>query len=194
MKQAGLAIVIVLLMAGCVAEKSEEAGSMKNQIVVLETSKGDIEIQLNGERAPITVQNFIGYVNDGFYDGLIFHRVIDGFMIQGGGFDPQMNQKPTKSPIKNEAGNGLKNEQYSIAMARTGVVDSATAQFFINVADNDFLDHRDDSQQGFGYSVFGQVIKGQEVVGQIKSVPTATGGMYENIPLDPVIITKAYVK
>src|SRR5512143_627461 len=138
-----------------------------NPKVLLKTSKGDITLELNAAKAPITVKNFLAYVNDKFYDGTIFHRVIPAFMVQGGGFDKDMKQKATKAPIKNEAGNGLKNDVGTIAMARTGVVDSATAQFFINVKANDFLDHRDDSQQGYGYAVFGKVIEGMDVVDKI---------------------------
>ena len=163
-------------------------------IVINVTNYGNIEIELYPNEAPATVANFLGYVNEGFYDGLIFHRVIDGFMIQGGGFDADMNQKQTKEPIKNEAGNGLKNEKYTVAMARTNVVDSATSQFFINVADNAFLDHKDNSASGYGYAVFGKVVSGMDVVDKIKGVETTTAGFYENVPKEAVIIEKAYVK
>ena len=181
---------MILLIAGCAAEKG---GKMSNPVVVLETSKGDIEIELYPDKAPITVENFLGYVNEGFYDGLIFHRVISNFMIQGGGFDKDMNEKPTKDTIKNEADNGLKNEKGTIAMARTMVVDSATAQFFINVVDNPSLDHSSKTIQGYGYAVFGKVISGMDVVDKIKSVETGSNGMHQDVPKEPVIINKAYV-
>ena len=128
--------------------------------VRLTTSSGDVVIELDSEKAPVTVENFLAYVDNGFYDGTVFHRVIDGFMIQGGGFEPGMKQKPTREPIANEANNGLKNDAYTVAMARTTDVDSATAQFFINVANNDFLNFRDESMQGWGYCVFGEVVEG----------------------------------
>ena len=165
----------------------------KNPVVTMETSKGTIKIELDKEKAPISVNNFVAYVNDKFYDGTIFHRVIPTFMIQGGGFDEKMNQKPTKAPIKNEAGNGLKNTRGTIAMARTGVVDSATAQFFINVKDNDFLNHRDDSQQGYGYAVFGKVIEGMDVVDKIKDVKTGTKGGFQDVPVETVVIKSVTV-
>jgi peptidyl-prolyl cis-trans isomerase B (cyclophilin B) len=172
-------------------EQKEARGS---DMVVFETSAGDFEVELYADKAPITVENFLSYVKDAFFDGLIFHRVIDGFMIQGGGFDENMNQKPTKAPITNEAGNGLKNEKYTIAMARTNVVNSATAQFFINVEDNDFLDHRDESPAGFGYAVFGKVVSGTATIDKIKGVKTTTKGYYEDVPAEPVIITRAFIK
>jgi peptidyl-prolyl cis-trans isomerase B (cyclophilin B) len=159
-----------------------------NPTVTIATSMGNIRIELDAEKAPITTKNFLDYVADGYYDGLIFHRVIPGFMIQGGGMDPQMKQKGTKSPIKNEATNGLKNKNGSIAMARTNVVDSATAQFFINVKDNDFLDHRSTSADAFGYAVFGQVIDGMDVVQKIEKVKTRNSGMHQDVPVDPVLI------
>lgn len=165
----------------------------KNPVVVMETSKGTIKIELDEEKAPITVKNFLSYVNDKFYDGTIYHRVIPTFMIQGGGFDEKMNQKPTKPPIKNEAGNGLPNKRGTIAMARTGVVDSATAQFFINVKDNDFLNHRDDSQQGYGYAVFGKVIEGMDVVDKIKDVKTGNKGGFQDVPVETVVIKSVTV-
>ena len=158
----------------------------KNPVVVMETSKGTIKIELDKEKAPISVDNFVAYVNDKFYDGTIYHRVIPNFMIQGGGFDQNMNQKPTKPPIKNEAGNGLKNTRGTIAMARTGVVDSATAQFFINVKDNDFLNHRDETMQGFGYAVFGKVIEGMDVVDKIKDVKTGNKNGMQDVPVETV--------
>ncbi len=160
----------------------------KNPVVTMTTSLGDVRIELFAEQAPITSQNFLDYVNDKFFDGLIFHRVIAGFMIQGGGFDSEMQQKAGKSAIKNEAANGLKNKTGTIAMARTQVVDSATSQFFINLKDNDFLDHQNKSAQGFGYAVFGQVVEGMEVVRNIEKVNTGNRGLHENVPVEPVVI------
>ncbi|MCS6924933.1 MAG: peptidylprolyl isomerase [Candidatus Binatia bacterium] len=158
----------------------------------MSTSMGDIKIELYEKDAPETVKNFLSYVNDKFYDGTIFHRVIPGFMIQGGGFTATMEQKPTKPPIKNEAGNGLKNRTGTIAMARTSVPDSATSQFFINVKDNDFLD-RDKAQDGVGYAVFGRVIEGMDVVRKIEQVPTGRRGMHADVPLEPVVIKSVTV-
>lgn len=162
-----------------------------NPVVTVATNKGNIRIELDAAKAPITTENFLNYVNDGYYDGLIFHRVIPGFMIQGGGFDSQMKQKATKAPIKNEAGNGLKNQTGSIAMARTNVVDSATAQFFINVKDNDFLNQKNTSIDGFGYAVFGQVIEGMDVVRAIEKVKTGNRGMHQDVPIEAVVIQSA---
>src|SRR3972149_4123396 len=156
--------------------------------VVMKTSMGTIKIELDEAKAPVTVKNFLAYVDEGFYDGTIFHRVIDGFMVQGGGFTADMTQKPTKPPIKNEAGNGLKNLRGTIAMARSSVVDSATAQVFINVVDNAFLDHRDDTSQGFGYAVFGRVVEGMDVVDKIKKVATTTHQGMADMPAQPVMI------
>ena len=160
----------------------------KNPVVLLSTSLGNIRIELDAEKAPVTTQNFLDYVNESFYDGLIFHRVIPGFMIQGGGFDAQMKQKGTKTPIKNEAANGLKNDVGTIAMARTNVVDSATAQFFINVKNNDFLNHRSPSADAFGYAVFGQIIEGMEVVQTIEKVKTGNRGFHQDVPAEAVVI------
>jgi len=186
---AALAAALALtLIAGAPA-----LGARSNPVVKLETSKGDIVIELDQAKAPKTVANFLGYVKDGFYDGTIFHRVIDGFMIQGGGFTPDMQTKPTKNPIENEADNGLANAKYTVAMARTMDPHSATAQFFINVADNAFLNHTGKDPQGWGYAVFGKVIKGQEVVDQIKGVETANKGMHQDVPVTPVVIEKAVV-
>ena len=159
--------------------------------VRLTTSSGDIVIELEDEKAPATVENFLAYVDDGFYDGTVFHRVIDGFMIQGGGFEPGMKQKPTRDPISNEAGNGLGNDAYTIAMARTADVDSATAQFFINVSRNDFLNFSAPTPQGHGYCVFGKVIAGREVVDQIKGVETGSKGFHGDVPLEDVVIKSA---
>ena len=160
----------------------------KNPVVLLATSMGNIRIELDAERAPITTKNFLAYVSDGHYDGLVFHRVIPGFMIQGGGMDAQMNEKKGKAPIKNEAANGLKNQIGTIAMARTNVVDSATSQFFINVKDNDFLNHRSPAPAEFGYAVFGQVIEGVDVVHGIEKVETGRKGYHEDVPLTAVMI------
>ncbi len=183
-------ILIVTLIVGTGLSARAERS---NPLVKLETSLGEITLELYPDKAPATVVNFLQYVKDGFFDGTIFHRVIPTFMIQGGGFDAQMNQKPTKAPIKNEADNGLKNEAYTVAMARTNIPDSATAQFFINVADNQFLNHTAKTAQGWGYAVFGKVIKGQDVVDKIKAVPTANKGMQQNVPVTPVTIVKATV-
>jgi peptidyl-prolyl cis-trans isomerase B (cyclophilin B) len=162
-------------------------------MVKLHTSMGDIVLELNPEKAPATVANFLQYVKDGFYHDTIFHRVINGFMIQGGGFDAQMKQKSTRAPIKNEADNGLTNDAYTIAMARTAVPDSATAQFFINVADNKNLNHTGKNPAGWGYAVFGKVVQGQEVVDKIKAVATTTKGFHSDVPVEPVTILQATV-
>lgn len=159
--------------------------------VRLTTSSGDIVIELEDEKAPATVENFLTYVDSGFYDGTVFHRVIDGFMIQGGGFEPGMKQKPTREPIANEANNGLKNDAYTIAMARTADVDSATAQFFVNVSQNDFLNFSAPNPQGFGYCVFGKVVEGRDVVDQIKDTETGSKGFHSDVPLEDVVITSA---
>lgn len=161
-----------------------------NPIVVMETSMGTVEIELNEAKAPATVANFLKYVDDGFYNGTIFHRVIPTFMVQGGGMKPDMSEKPTRAPIKNEAANGLLNEVGTLAMARTGDPHSATAQFFINVADNSFLNHRDTTTAGFGYAVFGKVIKGMHVVERIKLVKTGSRGGHSDVPMDVVTIKK----
>lgn len=160
-------------------------------MVKLTTNFGDITIELDAEKAPITVKNFLDYVEKGFYDGVIFHRVINGFMIQGGGFDSDMRQKSTDAPIKNEANNGLSNDKYTIAMARTAIPDSATAQFFINVADNDFLNHTSPTPNGWGYCVFGKVVSGMDVVDKIKAVKTTSKAGHQDVPVEPVIIEKA---
>lgn len=160
-------------------------------MIKLHTNYGVIAIELDSKQAPITVQNFLNYVNSGYYDNTIFHRVIDGFMIQGGGFEPGMSQKKTLAPIKNEAANGLKNDAYTIAMARTSDVDSATSQFFINVNDNGFLNHTAPTTEGFGYCVFGKVVEGKDVVDKIKKVKTGDHAGHQNVPLEDVVITKA---
>ncbi|MFD8993861.1 peptidylprolyl isomerase [Streptomyces abikoensis] len=159
--------------------------------VRLKTNHGDIVLELNEEKAPKTVENFLAYVDKGHYDGTIFHRVIPGFMVQGGGFKPGMDQKPTDAPIDNEADNGLKNTAYTVAMARTNDPHSATAQFFINVNDNDFLNFTSKSPNGWGYAVFGQVVEGQDVVDKIKAVKTGTRGFHQDVPKDDVVIESA---
>lgn len=162
--------------------------------VVLETNHGAIEIELNEEKAPNTSKNFISYVKKGFYDGTIFHRVIDGFMIQGGGMTADMKEKKADAPIKNEAQNGLRNEKGTIAMARTSDPHSASSQFFINVVDNDFLNHTAPTSAGWGYAVFGKVSKGMDVVNKIKSVATTSKAGHSNVPVDAVIIKSAKLK
>ncbi len=161
--------------------------------VKLTTSFGDIVLELDEVKAPLTVANFVQYVNDGHFDGTVFHRVIDNFMIQGGGFVPGMTQKKTRDNIQNEADNGLKNVAYSIAMARTPDPHSASSQFFINVSDNDFLDFQGKTSQGWGYAVFGKVIEGKEVVDKIKGVKTGTRGFHRDVPVEDVLSTKAQV-
>ena len=160
-------------------------------MVTLKTNHGDITIELDADKAPITVENFLQYLDDGHFDDTVFHRVIPGFMIQGGGFSADMNQKPVRSEIENEAANGLVNARGTLAMARTNVVDSATAQFFINLADNDFLNHTAPTPQGFGYTVFGQVTSGMDVVDQIASVATGNRGGHQDVPIEPVVIERA---
>ena len=159
----------------------------------IDTSMGTITLELNEEKAPETVRNFVKYAEDGHYDGTIFHRVIDGFMIQGGGFTKSMNQKPTREPIRNEAMNGLKNERGTIAMARTMIVDSATSQFFINLVDNNFLDFQSPTPQGFGYAVFGKVTDGMSVVDAIAKVKTGFAGPHQNVPEVAIVIKKISV-
>jgi peptidyl-prolyl cis-trans isomerase B (cyclophilin B) len=181
--------MILALILGTLSAQAER----RHPLVKLETSMGDITLELYPDKAPATVANFLKYVNDGFYNGTIFHRVINGFMIQGGGFEANMSQKATRAPIKNEADNGATNDTYTIAMARTMDPNSATAQFFINVADNQPLNHTGKTPQGWGYAVFGKVVKGQDVVDKIKAVPTANKGMYQNVPVTPVTIVKATV-
>ncbi|HRX70069.1 MAG: peptidyl-prolyl cis-trans isomerase [Gammaproteobacteria bacterium] len=164
--------------------------------VRLDTSMGPVTLELADKQAPKSVENFLTYVRDGFYNGTIFHRVIDGFMIQGGGFTADFQQKPTRAPIPNEADNGLKNRRGAVAMARTGDPNSATAQFFINVKDNTFLDHRGPTPQGWGYAVFGKVIDGMEVVDKIRQTPTGSGGpgdRFSDVPVTPIVIESATV-
>jgi peptidyl-prolyl cis-trans isomerase B (cyclophilin B) len=162
-------------------------------MIKLETTLGDTTLELDSEKAPLTAKNFLEYVNSGHYDNTVFHRVIDGFMIQGGGFEPGMKQKQTRAPIQNEAANGLKNEKYTIAMARTSDVHSATAQFFINVADNAPLNHTSPTPRGFGYCVFGRVVDGKDVVDKIRKVKTGSRSGHQDVPLEDVVVRKAYV-
>ena len=162
-------------------------------VVELDTNMGAIVIELNEEKAPKTVENFLNYVKSGHYDGTIFHRIIDGFMIQGGGMDAEMNEKPTNAPIENEADNGLKNDKGTIAMARTQDPHSATSQFFINVKDNDFLNHSGKNMQGWGYTVFGKVTSGMDVIEKMRGVPTGRFGMHADVPKEPVVINSATI-
>ncbi|MDH4151235.1 MAG: peptidylprolyl isomerase [Betaproteobacteria bacterium] len=162
-------------------------------MIKLHTNHGIISLELDSEKAPDTVANFIQYVNDGHYTNTIFHRVIDGFMIQGGGFEPGMKQKATRDPVQNEANNGLKNDIYTVAMARTSAPHSASAQFFINVGNNDFLNHSAPTPQGWGYCVFGKVVDGTDVVDKIRKVKTGSKGMHQDVPAEDVIIEKAEV-
>jgi len=177
-----------IALAACSLLLAGNLLAAENPRVLLNTSLGEIELELEAEKAPISVENFLGYVDSGFYDGTVFHRVIPGFMVQGGGFGEGLNQKPTKAPIKNEADNGLHNVRGTVAMARTQNVNSATSQFFINHRDNDFLDH---GGRDFGYAVFAKVVRGMEVVDQIAQVPTGNRAMMQNVPLTPVKIITA---
>ncbi len=181
---------IVLLGLGVFGAGPAEAG---NPVVLMKTSLGEITIELDQAKAPESTKNFLSYAKDKAYDGTVFHRVIPNFMIQGGGFDKDMNQKATKPPIKNEAGNELRNLKGTIAMARTGDPNSATSQFFISTKDNAFLDHRDDSPQGYGYAVFGKVVKGMDVVDKIAAVPTTTKMPHQNVPVTSVVIESVTV-
>ena len=187
---------VVAGWGGMVAQAAEtnaavaEAVEEQKTMVILQTSKGDITVELYEKQAPESVKNFLQYVDDKHYDGTIFHRVINGFMIQGGGFTPDMTQKPTRAPIKNEAGNGLKNERGTLAMARTSDPDSATSQFFINVVDNGFL-NRAEAQDGVGYCVFARVTKGMDVVDAIRGVATGRRGYMGDVPVEPVVILSA---
>ncbi|WP_312246750.1 peptidylprolyl isomerase [Stutzerimonas nitrititolerans] len=177
-----------LVLAACSLLLAGNLLAAENPRVLLNTSMGEIELELEAEKAPISVENFLGYVERGFYDGTVFHRIIPGFMIQGGGFDEGLNQKPTRQPIKNEADNGLHNVRGTVAMARTQNINSATSQFFINHRDNDFLDH---GSRDFGYAVFAKVVRGMDVVDQIAQVPTGNRTMMQNVPLQPVKIVSA---
>lgn len=190
MKLLVLATLFCLMLT--VQGKAVAESSDPRPKVVLETTVGRITIELYRQEAPLTTTNFLTYVRDGFYDGLIFHRVIPGFVLQGGGLEPNMEQRPTRAAIKNEATNGLKNRRGTLSMARTGVVDSATSQFFINLTDNTNLDHRGTSPGAYGYAVFGEVIEGMEVVDQIAELPTTSKGFSQDVPVDEVKIIKAY--
>lgn len=190
--------IFFFMMLGSLLSCSTQSSQLNNtkgnpSMVKLTTNHGAITIKLDAAKAPVTVQNFLDYVNSGFYNGTIFHRVIDNFMIQGGGFEPGMKQKPVKAPIKNEAANGLKNDLYTVAMARTSDPHSATAQFFINVKDNGFLNYTAPNAQGYGYCVFGTVVEGKEVVDAIRKVKVGDRGPFQHVPLEDVIITKAEV-
>ena len=187
----GIAVVLAMFRGAVFGADTAPKGG--NPVVLLETSKGNIKVELYPEKAAATVKNFLAYVKEGHYDGLIFHRVIRDFMIQGGGFTKEMREKRPHPPIKNEAGNGLRNDRGTIAMARTGVVDSATAQFFINVVTNDFLNHVDGTPRGFGYAVFGKVIEGMDVVDKIRAVPTGRVSMFQDAPTEAVTILRATV-
>ncbi len=181
-------LILVTALLSCAASAAETPR------VRLVTSMGEIVLALDADKAPKTVENFIGYVKSGFYDGTLFHRVIDDFMIQGGGFNRDFDKKSTRPPIANEADNGLKNERGTIAMARTSDPHSATAQFFINVADNDSLDHKAPTPRGWGYAVFGRVVDGMDVVDRIRAVPTTTYGNYRDVPAEPVVIESAVME
>jgi len=170
-----------------------EAALAADPRVELKTNRGAIVIELNQAKAPKTVANFLQYVKDGHYNGTVFHRVIDGFMVQGGGFDKDMKQKPTRATIENEAANGLKNDYGTIAMARTPDPHSASAQFFINVKSNDFLNYREPTPQGYGYTVFGKVVSGMDIVDKIAKVPTANAGPHQNVPREPVVVESATI-
>jgi len=177
---------MIIGVGASAADKTVKKSS--DSVVLIKTSKGDIKVKLYAKKAPITVKNFLKYVDSKHYNGTIFHRVISNFMIQGGGFTKNMTQKATKAPIKNEADNGLSNKRGTLAMARTGVVDSATNQFFINVKDNAFLDHKSKSPRGYGYCVFGKVIGGMDVVDKIKDSQTGHKGRYSDVPIEPIEI------
>lgn len=178
-------ILVLALSLNCFA---------KGTVVTMSTTKGDVEITLYDEKAPISVKNFLKYVENKKYDGTIFHRVISSFMIQGGGFNPKMEKIPSYAPIKNEADNGLRNEEGTVAMARTQNVHSATNQFFINVKDNSFLNHTSKDQRGYGYAVFGTVTKGMSVINRIKKVKTGSNGAYQDVPVEPIIIKSIKIK
>ena len=184
----------ILFAVGLVAVAMGASAGTNTVEATIETSLGTIELELDAAKAPLTVTNFMVYAKAGHYDGTVFHRVIDGFMIQGGGFTAEMQQKETRKPIRNEAANGLKNKRGTIAMARTQVVDSATSQFFINLKDNGFLDYRGPHPRLFGYAVFGHVTKGMDVVDKIAKVQTGNRGFHQNVPVEPVVIKKVSVK
>jgi peptidyl-prolyl cis-trans isomerase A (cyclophilin A)/peptidyl-prolyl cis-trans isomerase B (cyclophilin B) len=182
---------LLLASALCVGAAANAA----NPVVEIKTNLGAMTLELYPDKAPETVKNFLGYVKSGFYDGTVFHRVIDGFMIQGGGFDTALKQKPTRAPVKNEAANGLLNDKFTVAMARTGDPHSATAQFFINVSNNGFLNYRSPDERGYGYTVFGKLIKGQDVAAKIAKVETGSAGPFQSdVPASAIIIEKATAK
>ena len=185
-------IALPIMFTACDTSKkgASNQGKGDNPVVIFSTNQGDIKVKLNRAEAPITVENFIGYINDGFYNGVVFHRVIPNFMIQTGGFTPYLKQKTPKAPIKNEANNGLRNNRGTLSMARTSDVDSATSQFFINVNDNKFLDN---GERDFGYAVFGEVIDGMDVVDKIAAVQTGTVGQFRDVPQEPIVINSAKV-
>lgn len=188
---------VLLLTLTCTAQAATPSPTTtekgKNTMVKFDTNLGSFTLQLDAEKAPLTVKNFLDYVNSGFYSNTIFHRVMDGFMIQGGGFEPGMKQKPTNAPVANEANNGLKNDNYTVAMARTNDPNSATAQFFVNVTNNAFLNHTAPTAQGWGYCVFGKVVAGTEVIDAMRKVRTGNRAGHQNVPLEDIIITKAEV-
>jgi cyclophilin family peptidyl-prolyl cis-trans isomerase len=184
-----LAVLVSVAISACSAGDDGN----KNPVVTLSTTLGDIKIELYREEAPISVENFLAYANSNFYDGTIFHRVIPDFVIQGGGLDVTMKAKQTRDPIKNEATNGLKNARGTVSMARTSAVDSATSQFYINLKDNHTLDQRDETEEGYGYAVFGRVIDGMDVVDKIAQVPTSTKSNFPNAPAEPVVVTSVKV-
>jgi cyclophilin family peptidyl-prolyl cis-trans isomerase len=193
-RSAGMArwiVIVVMWLAAMVQPgfaSNENGQERSNPMVVVETSEGTFKIELWADKAPVTVKNFMRYVDDGFYDGTIFHRVISGFMIQGGGLTADMKEKQTREAIKNEATEELKNDRGTLAMARTNAIHSATSQFFVNLVDNDFLNHKNKAPAGYGYAVFGKVVEGMDVVDKIKAVPTTTVGHFENVPATPVVI------
>ncbi len=189
MKQILLAVLLLAMMAGISIGQENQVSSPQ---IVLETSKGEIVLALYPDKAPLTVKNFLNYVDAGFYNGTIFHRVIPGFMLQGGGFSQDMQKKPTLKPVKNEADNGLKNDRGTIAMARTQDPHSASSQFFINTVDNTFLNYKGQTMAGWGYAVFGKVINGMEVVDAISKVETGTQGRFRDVPKTPVVIIKVH--
>lgn len=193
MRQVCLLFVAAMSLTGLCFSATPQDTDMttspsKHPVVLIKTTAGDIKVELDAEKAPVTVKNFLQYVNEGHYNGTIFHRVIDGFMVQGGGFSKDMQQKPVHAPIKIESDNGLKNTKGTIAMARTSDVNSATAQFFINVADNDFLNFRAKNPSGYGYAVFGHVTEGMDVVDKIRKAKTSTKGPFENVPVEAIEI------
>lgn len=196
--QSALSLVMLALVSGAAQAADDAApapaGATENPVVVIETSKGTIEAELFADKAPISVANFLAYTKDGFYDGTIFHRVIPSFMVQGGGFTAEMEKKPTKAPIKNEATNGLANEPGTLAMARTSIVDSATAQFFINTKNNQFLNHKDTTPRGYGYAVFGKVTEGMEVVQKIEDARTTTKNGMRDVPVETITIESVRLK